>query len=284
MLQWQIGAVKITRVQEFETALPAAMLLPAATEAGLAAIDWLRPHFIDDAGNLRLSIHALVIETPARLIVVDTCIGNDKRRLAPVFHQRQGDFLDRFRQAGYAPEDVDTVLCTHLHTDHVGWNTRLVDGRWVPTFANARYLLGREEVEHWRGNADAGDEREAFADSVQPLFDAGLVDLVETDHRLCDEVALEPTPGHTPGHVSVRIHSGGREALITGDIVHNPAQLARPEWSCFIDHTPELGIATRRRVLAGVADRPVLLIGTHFVTPTAGRVLSDGAGWRLRCD
>jgi len=281
MLCWQIGDIKITRILEQETALPGDFLLPASTPAAVAGIPWLKPHFIDEAGLFRLSIHALVVETPDTLVVVDTCAGNDKTRTAPVFHRLQTDFLDHFAAAGYRPEDVDVVLCTHLHVDHVGWNTRLVDGRWVPTFANARYLLGRQEVEHWRSCAAPGDEGLAFADSVQPLFDAGLVDLVETGHAICPGVSLVPTPGHTPGHVSVKLSSQGQEALITGDMIHHPAQLARPEWACFIDADPDQGIATRRRIFSALAGSGVLVIGTHFAAPTAGFVVGDGDSWIL---
>jgi len=175
------------------------------------------------------------------------------------------------------------VLCTHLHVDHVGWNTRLVDGAWVPTFPRARYLIGRAEYEYWQAEeADsAAPERSPFHDSVKPVFDAGLVDLVETDHRICEEVAFEATLGHTPGHVSVRIRSKGEEALITGDFLHHPCQLAHPDWPSRADFDTEASTATRRRMFGALAGTPVLVIGTHFAAPTAGHVVRDGEVYRL---
>jgi glyoxylase-like metal-dependent hydrolase (beta-lactamase superfamily II) len=155
-----------------------------------------------------------------------------------------------------------------------------VDGRWVPTFRNARYLLGRTEWEHWSREDDA-DTRQILGDSVRPVFDAGQVDLVESDHRLCDEIRLEPTPGHTPGHVSVRIASRGEEAVITGDLMHHPCQIARPDWCAVVDSDRDQALETRRSFLARYADTPTLVIGTHFAGPTAGHLVRDGDAYRL---
>jgi glyoxylase-like metal-dependent hydrolase (beta-lactamase superfamily II) len=157
----------------------------------------------------------------------------------------------------------------------------LVDDRWVPTFPNARYLMGRVEYAHWTSQDEREDMTAILADSVAPVWDAGLVDLVETDHRICDEISLVPTLGHTPGHVSVRISSRGEEALITGDFIHHPCQMAHPEWSSTADDDPHRAEHTRRDVFARLAGTPVLLIGTHFVAPTAGRVVRDGDAFRL---
>ena len=281
-MRWTIGKVTVTKVVELETTGGSRFLLPQATPEAVREIPWLTPHFADENGRLRLYIHALIIETPGgRRILVDTCLGNDKQgRRIPHWNGRQGSFLRDIAEAGYPAESIDTVLCTHLHVDHVGWNTRLVDGRWVPTFPRARYLFGRREFEHW---SQAGDEaqRAVLADSVQPILDAGLAELVETDHRLCEEVRLVPTHGHTPGHVSVHISSEGEEALITGDIAHHPCQLARPHWNSTADSDPAQAEATRRAVFGGLAGKPVLVIGTHFAGPTAGRVQRDGEGFRL---
>jgi glyoxylase-like metal-dependent hydrolase (beta-lactamase superfamily II) len=175
---------------------------------------------------------------------------------------------------------VDTVVCTHLHVDHVGWNTMLEDGKWVPTFPRARYLIGRKEHAHWSAEGDA-EAQQILADSVQPIFDAGLVDLVEMDHRLSAEVRLVPTPGHTPGHVSVMIESQGERAMITGDMTHHPCQLAHPEWSPPFDSDPTASAAMRRGVFEDLADQPVLVIGTHYAAPTAGHVKRDGSAFRF---
>jgi glyoxylase-like metal-dependent hydrolase (beta-lactamase superfamily II) len=281
-LTWSIGNVTVTRIVELEAIGGSKFILPQATREAAREIAWLAPHFADEEGRLKMSIHALVVETPSRRIIVDTCIGNDKPRQMPNWSHMQTRFLEDLEAAGFARESIDTVLCTHLHIDHVGWNTMLVDGAWKPTFPNARYLMGRREFEYWRAEADesAGDPA-IFADSVRPVWDAGLVDLVDTDHRVCDEVRLVPTLGHTPGHVSVRIVSDGAEALITGDFIHHPCQLAHPEWASAADYDPEASTATRQRMFSQLSSEPTLVIGTHFAAPTAGRVVRDGAVYRL---
>jgi len=268
----------VTRIQELE--LPGLKwLLPDATRENLARIGWIGP-FVDADGEPLASVHALLVETPSRSIVVDTCVGNDKERPIPAWSGLQTRFLEDLEAAGRPAHEVDAVVCTHLHVDHVGWNTRLVDGRWVPTFDNARYLIGRVEWEHWRKDEDKV-QRQVLADSVRPIFDAELVDLVESDHVICDEVRLEPTPGHTPGHVSVRISSRGEEAVITGDLMHHPGQIAHPEWCANVDTDSERALATRRDFLARFSDTPTLVIGTHFAGPTAGRLVRDGEAYRL---
>src|SRR5262249_8995219 len=182
------------------------------------------PHFLDERGRFLQSIHAFVVRAPGLTVLVDTCVGNDKDRggRAP-FHMMRTSFLEDLTAAGVAPESVDLVLCTHLHVDHVGWNTRFHDGRWVPTFPRAGYLFARRGWEHWSAERDE-DTRRIMADSVAPVLDAGLAQLVPMDHRVSDELWLEPTPGHTPGHVSVRLRGGNAEAVITGDLMHCPIQ------------------------------------------------------------
>ncbi|MBK1661308.1 MBL fold metallo-hydrolase [Paracraurococcus ruber] len=287
-MQWTIGGVTITKVVELESTGGSRFLLPQATPELVRDIPWLIPHFADEAGRLRMSIHALVIATPGgRRILVDTCLGNDKQgRKIPHWNDRQGPFLDDLAAAGFPADSIDTVLCTHLHVDHVGWNTRLVEGRWVPSFPRARYVFGRQEYAHWSsGEAGGAPQSAVFADSVQPILEAGLAELVEADHRLCEEVRLVPSFGHTPGHVCVLIESGGEQALITGDIAHHPCQLARPHWSSTADSDPDAAVATRHAIFGGLAGKPVLVIGTHFAGPTAGRIARDGDGYRLMvCD
>jgi glyoxylase-like metal-dependent hydrolase (beta-lactamase superfamily II) len=281
-MKWQIGAVTVTKIVELEVTGGSRFILPQATYEEILPIDWLRPHFADERGRLKMSIHALVVETPQRRIVVDTCLGNDKEnRRIPTWNNLQGPFLADLAAAGYPRESIDTVICTHLHVDHVGWNTMLVDGRWVPTFPKARYLMGRIEYAHWTQQHEREDMTAVLTDSVTPVWDAGLVDLVETDHRICDEISLLPTLGHTPGHVSVRIVSQGEEALITGDFMHHPCQIARPEWSSTADSDPAQARHTREAMLADLAGTPTLVIGTHFAGRTAGRVVRDGDAFRL---
>ena len=278
MLKWQIGDVKITQIVELTTASLGPYLLPQATPEQMERLPWINP-FVDERQRLVLSIHALVIESCGEILVVDTCIGNGKERTYPAWNRMQRSFLDDFTAAGFAVERVDKVMCTHMHVDHVGWNTRLVDDRWVPTFENADYLFAEEEWNHWR--VEEQEYGPVIEDSVQPIFDAGKAVLVAQNHRVNDEIWFEPTPGHTPGHVSVHIASRGEEAVITGDMIHHPCQIAHPHWSSVADTNPDQSAATRHEFLQRYADRPVLVIGTHFAAPTAGRIVRDGEAFRL---
>jgi len=284
MLTWRIGDVTITRVLESETPFlrgggPESAVPDAFPEA-VREIKWLQPHFVDESGRMRFSIHALLVDAPGLRLVVDTCVGNDKPRNVPFWNMLQTGFLEEFEKTGWTRETVNAVVCTHMHVDHVGWNTMLVDGKWVPTFPRARYLLGRNEWAHWSAEA-AGEQRQILDDSIQPLFDAKLVDLVPSDHRLSEEVRLVPTPGHTPGHVSVEIASKGELALITGDLMHHPCQIARPDWSSSFDSDQNRSRRTRHAFLAEAAERQALVIGTHFARPTAGRLVCDAGAYRL---
>jgi len=282
MMRWRIGEVTIAKIVELEMTGGSRFILPQATPEAILPIEWLKPDFADESGRLMMSVHALVVETPNRRIIVDTCLGNDKEnRRIPSWNNLQTSFLSDLATAGYARETIDTVICTHLHVDHVGWNTMLNGGNWVPTFPNASYLMGRVEFDHWTSQHDREDMEAILADSVTPVLEAGLVDLVETDHRICDEISLLPTLGHTLGHVSLQIASQGEEALITGDFMHHPCQIARPEWSSTVDSDPTEAQQTRERMLTCLSDTPILVIGTHFAGRTAGHVVRDGNAFRL---
>ena len=284
MLTWKVGAVTVTRIVEIELPVPYSEARPFLAEARpevLKTIPWLYPDYVTEDGSLRLSIHALLVEAPGLRLVVDTCIGNDRPRSLLGGQALATGFLDQLTAAGWSRESVDHVICTHLHVDHVGWNTMLVDGKWVPTFPKARYLIGAREHAHWSAHED--DEQQAIlSDSVQPIFDAGLAQLVEMDHRLSAEVRLIPTPGHTPGHVSVMIESEGQSAMSTGDAVHHPCQLAHPDWSPPFDSDGKASAVMRRQMFEDTADKPILVIGTHFAAPTAGHVVRDGQGYRFK--
>jgi glyoxylase-like metal-dependent hydrolase (beta-lactamase superfamily II) len=282
MSHWRVGDVSIARVIEVENAFRGTWLLPEATPEAVRAVDWLRPLFAEEQGKLRMSAHSLIVRSGGLTILVDTGIGNDKDRPdVPGWHQRRGSFLSDLAGAGFPRESIDRVVCTHLHVDHVGWNTMLVDGRWVPTFPNARYLFLRTEYEHWL--ADSSVRTGYFDDSVRPVVDAGLVEWTDPEARITDEVFLEPTFGHTPGHVSVRIWSRGEEAVVSGDIMHHPVQCARPDWATTFDVDADRARAVRREFLHRYGETATLVFGTHFATPSAGHIVRDGAAWRFEC-
>jgi len=293
MQSWQIGAVKVTRIIESELAVryhAQSAALPDATPEALEDIPWLAPRFATKDGKLIFSIHALVVDAPGLRLIVDTCIGNDKPRRMTRDVGLQTPFLRLLSEAGVTRDSVDVVVCTHLHVDHVGWNTMREGDRWVPTFPRARYLMARREVEHWENeNRPASlsfdaEQAAVLADSVQPIFAAGLSELVEMNHVLSDEIRLVPTPGHTPGHVSVSIRSEGKEALITGDFVHHPCQVARPEWGSAYDSDRSAARAQRLAMFGELAESSTLVIGTHFPTPTAGYIKRDGDSYRLETE
>jgi glyoxylase-like metal-dependent hydrolase (beta-lactamase superfamily II) len=295
-LTWQIGEFTVTKVVETEGVGPnggSESALADAWPEAILEIGWLVPDFATSAGHLGMSVHALLVETPALRLIVDTCIGNDKTRAIPHFDHLTTGFLNDLEAAGWPPESVDAVVCTHLHVDHVGWNTMLVDGTWVPTFPRAMYYMARAEVEHLQRQADSDnadlspfagammDPGNVYSDSVRPIVDAGLAVMVEPATELSAGVRLMPTPGHTPGHVSVHLQSGEASAVITGDMMHHPCQIARPEWCSAFDDNPRQSVATRLGFFDRFADTDTLIIGTHFSGPTAGRLVRDNGGYRL---
>ncbi|MBR8640349.1 MBL fold metallo-hydrolase [Streptomyces tuirus] len=282
---WTVGDVTVHRIDE--TPLPPATgswLLPDATPDVVAGQDWLRPHFADGDGVLRIDSHSFAFTNGGLRVLVDTGIGNGKERANPAWHGLDTDYLQRLTAAGFPPDSVDLVVLTHLHADHVGWNTREEKGAWVPTFPNARYLTSRAEREFWAGYDMDEARRQMFRDSVIPVEEAELLDLVDVPTGGVEVAAglrLLPTPGHTPGHIAVELTSRGRTALITGDCVHHPVQLARPGIGACVDIDPEASEASRRALLASLAGTHTLLLGTHFAPPTAGRVVAHGDTYRL---
>lgn len=283
-----LGDITVARVVEMEGPLmPPTHLLPHATAEALAPHkSWLTPNFLAPDGLFVMSIHTYVIRTKHHTILVDTCIGNDKDRQAfAAWSRMQGPYLQTMESvAGVKPEQVDYVLCTHLHVDHVGWNTRLVNGKWVPTFPNAKYIFNRVEWDYWKGEYEAGRDAGdgAIADSVLPIIEAKKAVLVEGDHAIDDQVWLEPTPGHTPGHVCVHVKDGGKEAIMTGDMMHHPVQLAEPQWSSGFCADPKASAATRRAFLERNCDNGKLIMAAHFATPTVGYVAPSGNAFRLK--
>ncbi|MEX3629003.1 MAG: MBL fold metallo-hydrolase [Burkholderia sp.] len=280
---WQIGQVSVTRIEElhgpgFRPDELFATWDPAVFEAHR---QWLAPNFYQPSSErIIMSVHSWLIRTPHHTILVDTCCGNGKERPAsPHFHQLNEPYLERLRSAGVEPEEVDYVLCTHLHVDHVGWNTRLVDGRWVPTFPNAKYVFSREELNFWDPSTNPHlpeASRDVFVDSVLPVIAARQDHVIGMTDRLSDSLLIEPAPGHSPGHVLLRLTSGRDEAVFIGDVMHHPIQIYQPEWNSRFCLDPGLAVSTRRRVLSHCAEHHALMFPAHFGAPHAGRILSKG--------
>jgi glyoxylase-like metal-dependent hydrolase (beta-lactamase superfamily II) len=284
MKTWKIGKVEVTRIVEVNAHTdPLAFLLPEGGSPELMKQhDWLFPHFATPEGDMKISFQCFVLKAGDQRMMIDTCIGNDRRRQFDIFTNMNTSFLADIAAIDCPPEKIDTVICTHLHFDHVGWNTHKVNGKWVPTFPNARYLFGKKEWEHWNKHPrDGGMEAEHLVDSLDPILAAGLADFIEGDHRITNEIRLIPTPGHTPGHVSVHISSGGEDAVITGDLMHHPVQFAVPDLKGSFDMDPPLASRTRREFIKRYEGRKALVIGSHFCDPTAGWIVRDGQSWRF---
>jgi glyoxylase-like metal-dependent hydrolase (beta-lactamase superfamily II) len=254
-------------------------------ELFLENLHWLKPTFIDpQSGKVILCVQSYLIKTAHHTILVDTCVGNHKPRPGRgVWDMLASDRYERnLAAAGVDVNDVDFVMCTHLHIDHVGWNTRLQDGRWVPTFPKARYVLSARELEYW---TDRHKKDPAscpwITDSVLPVVECQQVELVASDHVLSDDVQLMPAPGHTIDHYAVKVASGGEAAIITGDLIHSPLQMRYPELGIFADFDRELGNRTRRRILEDICDTSTLFCTAHFPTPSTGLVTRWGEGFRF---
>jgi glyoxylase-like metal-dependent hydrolase (beta-lactamase superfamily II) len=284
MPQHPIGQIVIQRIVEsICTAFEPLSFFPETTPDDWARHrTWMEPRALDPvSGNLVLAIQAFLVRTRRHTILIDTCVGHDKSRPRRLFwHMKKFDtFLPRLAAAGVRPEDVDYVMCTHLHSDHVGWNTQLRDGRWVPTFPNAKYIFARSEFEGFEA-LHRKHPQPQFLDSVLPIMEARQAELVSSDFALEDEVWLEPTPGHTPGHVSVHLASQDSEAVITGDCIHSPVQCLEPGWIMRADFDPTLARTTRRSFLERYCDSNVMVCATHFPEPSMGRIIQrDKAFW-----
>ncbi len=275
--RYSLGQIVVHRIVESVcTGFDPFSFFPGTTKDDWARHrDWMEPRALDPkSGNLVLTIQAFLVRTRHHTILVDSCVGDDKPRPARAFWhmQKWNTFLPRLREAGVEPEDVDYVMCTHLHADHVGWNTRLRDGRWVPTFPNAKYIFARREWESFE-ELHKKSPQPQFVDSVLPVMAARQAQLVDGDFALDDEVWLEPTPGHTPGHVSVRLASEGAHAVITGDCIHSPVQCVEPQWVMRADADPVLAGATRRAFLDRYCESGAMVCATHFPEPSIGRVV-----------
>jgi glyoxylase-like metal-dependent hydrolase (beta-lactamase superfamily II) len=288
---FRVGDVEIRRVEESlgHGFAPSFLLPEAPAELFRQDSPATAPNFYDRAADrLISSIHTWVVRASGKVILIDTCGGNHKHRPGmPRFDQLDTPFLDRLKEAGVTPEQVDIVVCTHLHVDHVGWNTRLVDGKWLPTFPNAKYVIGRREVEFWSGAVKTAQAEEdilslIFLDSVRPIIDSRQIELVEEGFALDRNFDLEAAPGHTPGQMIGRLERNGERAIFSGDVMHHPIQVENPLVnSCFCDHAADAR-ATRRRILETCVETGALLLPAHFGKPHGIYVSAKGDGFGLR--
>lgn len=283
MKSWQIGDVVVTRIVElWDFQDDIRMTMPDATEEEVIAMRWLHPHYATPDGKQRMNFQGFVVQTPDQVIVVDSCIGAGRKRDFDVFCDLPEGFIEDLESLGITRHDVDTVMCTHLHFDHVGWNTYKdsATGTYQPTFPNARYLFGRKEYEAWQDvlRHDGVHTDTHLVECVDPIVDLGLADFIEGDHRICAEVSCEPSHGHTPGHVHVRIDSKGESAVITGDLMHHPMQVAMPERTATFDMDKDAGRATRVGFVDKYKDSGTVVIGAHFAGSTAGHITTHGDG------
>jgi glyoxylase-like metal-dependent hydrolase (beta-lactamase superfamily II) len=279
-LSFSVGDLTIQRVIEQETSfLPALDMFPGLTPEVLAENrGWLRQaKALDDADVLMLCFQSYIIKTPHHTILVDSCIGNEKQRPGrPKWHMKTDDtYLRGLAAAGISVADIDYVMCTHLHVDHVGWNTRLENGRWVPTFPKARYVFGRSEYDYWH-EQNAKTPVPPFGDSVLPIVEAKKADIVGNDFAIGDHVRILPTPGHTPGHVAFAFGKGKDSAVCSGDLMHSPLQTRYPEFSPKFDVDPQQAAATRRNFLERYCDTDTLCCTAHFPSPSAGKIRRKG--------
>lgn len=288
-MQWQIGGIQVTRIEEIMGPMfDPPRFLPDFDPAVLDAhADWLVPdHFDRDTGLLVASMHSWLIETAHHKVLIDTCIGDDKPRMPyRNWHEMRTPWLGNLKTTGVSPGDIDFVMCTHLHVDHVGWNTRLQDGQWVPTFPNAKYIFSKQEFEFWqteRASADPNEfkavNNQTFDDSVLPIMH--LAELVEGEAELiADLLRIKPAPGHTPGSIAIELTDGQQQGLFTGDICHHPLQVIEPDWNSAYCELPDQARATRKAILGHCCNHGSLMLPAHFGGRHAGYVRDSGAGF-----
>jgi glyoxylase-like metal-dependent hydrolase (beta-lactamase superfamily II) len=281
---FKVGDMLVHRIIEMECGFtPALEFLPKLTPAMLdESRPWMaNPKALDEKDNLILCFQSYVVQTGKHNILVDSCVGNDKDRPArALWHKKQDTvFMDGLKKIGLSVNDIDIVLCTHLHVDHVGWNTRLENGRWIPTFPNARYLFSKVELDFWLLENDKATVP-PIADSVIPIVEAKRHDLITSDHQINDLIRLIPTPGHTIDHYAVTLGRDGRDAVITGDLIHTPLQAKWTNLAMRIDYDGVQSSATRQKFLESICDTNTLCCFAHFPTPSRGYVKQWGDGFR----
>jgi glyoxylase-like metal-dependent hydrolase (beta-lactamase superfamily II) len=280
----KVGNAEIIRVEEYHgLGFPPKAFLPDWDDTLVSKhLEWMVPgHYSPVDGRLVGSVHSWVIKLPNLTVLVDTCSGNHKSRPdSPFFSMMNSQYLENLAAAGVDPDDVDIVFCTHLHIDHVGWNTRLLDGRWVPTFKNAKYVASRVEFDRIVSQSEMNaDDENMMEDTIQPLVDTDQWLLIEPPYSICDELVIERSAGHTAGHCHLKLTTSAGQVLFTGDIIHHPIQVYFPKWSSAACAEPAVAAATRTKVLQEVSETGTWLMPVHFAKPfccQVGKPAGDG--------
>ena len=287
----RIGTFEVNRISEYEGPFfAAADFFPDFDPAVVREhAELLGPRLLEPGtGNLMFSFHSFLVRTGRHNVLIDACLGNDKERpMRPQFHRMRTSFIADLARLGVRPEEIDFVMCTHLHWDHVGWNTRLQNGQWVPTFPNAKYVMAKREYDHWQEFSLSGVESAhalAFNDSILPVVKTGQVLLVGDDYALDDGLWFEPYPGHTPGNVVIHARSGGERGLFIGDVLHHPLQCLKPEWSTMACTDPDASRVSRTRLVNEHADSGTMILPAHFPEPTKGHIKRHKSAFRFDFD
>ncbi len=279
-MKWIVGDVEIFQIVELEAGKIIQSIIPDASPENVKKMNWLIPNYADKNGILKALVQSFLIKSNEKYILVDTCNGNDKNRPSMTeWGNLKIKFIEKLNEFGITPSNIDYVVCTHLHFDHVGWNTTLINQKWIPTFPNAKYIFSKKEYEYWKSKPkkELVDDLLGIEDSVQPIIDTGLAELVKDDYKFDENISLIQTPGHTPHHVSVQIQSQGKNALISGDFIYHPCQVEKPEWGNTVDTYSDQALETRKKILSTLVDSGTLLLGSHFPNPVGGYIVKkDG--------
>lgn len=279
MAVYQLGDISVQRIVEHEIPVyhPSDFFDEATNEAVEPYRQWLEPRALCPHTRLMIMpVQSYLVRTRHHCILIDTCVGcNKSYRDPPRWHQPGNDvWLSNLKGAGVKPEEIDYIFCTHLHSDHCGWNTTLVDGRWVPTFPNAKYVFARTEYQ-----AMEAENHQIFIDNVLPIVEAKQAVLVDLDFALDDECWLEPTLGHSVGHVAVHLKSGRHHAVMCGDLIHTPLQLAEPGWTPTFEYDMDASTDTRKKFLDTYCNSDSLILTAHFPSPSMGHIVPRGRGY-----
>jgi glyoxylase-like metal-dependent hydrolase (beta-lactamase superfamily II) len=282
----ELGDVSVTRVPHLDDwPLSPAAFFPGG-DPGLwqANRSWLSPaHWDAEADRVRVAVQSWLLRGAGRTIIIDTGLAAGTARPGV---PAGAPFPAALAAVGVAPADVDLVICTHLHADHVGWNTRLDEnGEWVPTFPNARYLFSRPDLDFFDPAAlteQPGRSVTVYAESIAPILHAGQALIWDDAYVIDENLSLALAPGHTPGHGVVTLESGGDRAVFVGDLLHAPVQMLEPAVSSCFCHDPATAARTRRKVLEWAADRTALVVPAHFGGARAVEIDRGGSGFVLR--